>query len=235
MVELPAVSVDIPKNLAHFIYITGCDGTGKTTQAALLVEKLQTVRRKVRRVWLRFPFLFSLPLLAYARWRGLSWYEQSGDVRFGYWDFSHSKILQTVLPWTLYFDAFLAGLIKIQLPLWKGETVICERFVLDMLVDLNVAFNQRDVHKRLPGKRFLRLIPRDALIFILDLDADTIRRRRENLRADRRLEERLEAYRVLSNDLSLKQFSSTMPIHDLNNLIFESAISPPPIGGKIEN
>lgn len=235
MVELPEPSLDSTKNPARFIYVTGCDGTGKTTQATLLFEKLKSKGIKVRLVWLRFPFFLSLPLLAYARWRGLSWYEQSGTARFGYWDFSHSRFLQTVLPWTLWFDAFWAGLINIQLPLWRGETVICERFTLDMLVDLNVAFNKKDVHKRLPGRFFLRLIPRDALIFILDLDADTIRRRRENLQADRRLEERLEAYRILSKDLSLRQFTSTVPINDLNNLIFQSAISRYSKRDEVEN
>jgi thymidylate kinase len=225
MVELPAKPVEIPKNLARFIYITGCDGTGKTTQVSLLLEKLQAAGVKTCHVWLRFPFFFSLPLLAYARWRGFSWYEHSGGIKHGYWDFSRSRLLQNILPWLLLLDASLAGFAKIYLPIWRGETVICERFVLDMLVDLSLAFGGKDLYKKLPGRLYLKLLPRNAKIFILNLDAATIRNRRADLRTDNRLEERLKAYQLLSNDLSLQLYSSTVHFHTLNQLIVNAAIS----------
>lgn len=208
---------------ARFIYITGCDGTGKTTQAGLLARQLQAEGVKTRQVWLRFPFFFSLPLLAYARWRGLSWYEQDGAVRHGYWDFSRSQLLQNTLPWLLLVDAALAGFFKIQLPLWRGETIICERFVLDMLADLRVAFGGRNIYPQLPGRLFLRLIPAQARIFILDLDAETVQDRRSDLRSDRFLAERLEAYRQLSAYLRLNPLSSRMPAQTLHELIFKAA------------
>jgi thymidylate kinase len=224
MVKLPAEPVEILKNTARFIYITGCDGTGKTTQTCLLFEKLQAAGLKVRRVWLRFPFFFSLPLLAYARWRGLSWYEQSGDVRHGYWDFSRSAFLQNILPWVLLLDASIAGFTQIYLPLWSGKTVICERFVLDMLVDLGLAFGRIDLYRQLPGKLYLKLLPYHARIFILDLDADTIRDRRSDLCTDKFLEGRLEAYRQLSRDLALTVFSSIVPANTLNERIVSAVI-----------
>ncbi|HEY3312581.1 MAG TPA: hypothetical protein VGK00_13150 [Anaerolineales bacterium] len=225
MVALPAKPLDISASPARFIYITGCDGTGKTTQSCLLFERFQTAGVKARRVWLRFPFFFSLPLLAYARWRGLSWYEQSGEVRYGYWDFSRSRLLQEVLPWLLLLDAALAGIPKIYLPLWRGETVICERFILDMLVDLGVAFGNNELYRKLPGRLYLKLLPRNARIFILDLDANTIRKRRADLLADKRLETRLEAYRSLSNNLSLRVFSSALPVNAVNELIEREVVA----------
>ena len=73
--------------MPRFIYITGCDGTGKTTQTRLLLEQFRLQGVKAKQVWIRFPFLLSLPLQAYARWRGLSWNEQSNGGRHGYWCF----------------------------------------------------------------------------------------------------------------------------------------------------
>jgi hypothetical protein len=199
----------------RFIYITGCDGTGKTTQARLLLEQLRSQGIKARHVWLRFPFLLSLPLLAYARWRGLSWYQQMGGKRQGYWGFRRSRLLQLFLPWTLLADAALAGLFKIYLPQWRGETVVCERFVLDILVDLAVAFDDPNLHRHLPGRLFLSLLPGRARIAVLDLDAAAIRLRRPDLIYDKKLETRLAIFRLVSGDWELPVFTSGDPADEV--------------------
>ena len=175
MVELPAEPVEIPKNLARFIYITGCDGTGKTTQVCLLLEKLQAAGVKDPPCLATLPIFLQPAAVGLRPLARLSWYEQSGDIKHGYWDFSRSRLLQNILPWLLLLDASLAGFTKIYLPIWRGETVICERFVLDMLVDLSLAFGGKDLYKQLPGRLYLKLLPRNAKIFILNLDAATIR------------------------------------------------------------
>jgi thymidylate kinase len=207
-----ARSVTLPR----FIYLSGCDGTGKSTQTRLLLARLEALGLRPQHLWLRFPFLLSLPLLAYARWRGYSWHEQNGEIRHGYWDFRHSWLLRTLLPWMLLLDAMLAALRKIYFPLWLGRTIVCERFALDMLVDLSVAIGDAGLHRRLPGRLYLRLIPCDAALIVLDLDAETIRDRRTDLRADRRLEARLNLFRNLSAERSLQVLSSTASVDELS-------------------
>jgi hypothetical protein len=193
--------------VGQFIYITGADGTGKTTRAQFLLQRLQYCNIRCNHLWLRFPFFFSLPLLAYARWRGYSWYEVCNGVRHGYWDFEHSLVLRTMFPWIFLLDATLAALLRVYLPLCFGATIVCERFVLDMLVDLAVALNNPAFHRDLPGLLYLRLLPPRSKTVILDLDGDTIRERRQDLQYDRRLDARLEMYRRLASDLSLPQMS----------------------------
>lgn len=208
----------------RFIYIAGCDGTGKTTQARLLLEQFAARGIRARHVWLRFPFFFSLPLLACARLRGYSWYEHEGGRRHGYrtgkcrgdcrgyWDFRRSWLMRAVFPWALLLDAFTAALLNIYLPLQIGQIVVCERFVLDMLADLIVATQNDHLHRSLPGRWYLCLIPRDARLVVLDLDPETIRARRADLRSDRRLEARLEAFRTIARHLKIDLLSSAPPV-----------------------
>jgi thymidylate kinase len=210
-----------PAALPRFIYLSGCDGTGKSTQARLLLARLEALGLRPRHLWLRFPFLLSLPLLAYARWRGYSWHEQAGEARHGYWDFRRSWLLRALLPWVLLLDALLAALRKVYFPLWLGRTIVCERFALDMLVDLSVAIGDAGLHRRLPGRLYLRLIPRGAALFVLDLDAETIRERRADLRADRRLEARLDVFRSLCAERSLQVLSSMAPVGELSRQLQE--------------
>jgi hypothetical protein len=194
----------------------------------LLLNHLWAGGVRARHVWLRFPFFFSLPLLVYARWRGLSWYERHGQVQHGYWDFRPSHLLRRLLPWTLLVDAGLAGLFNIYLPLWLGQTVVCERFVLDMLADLSVAFDVQDLHRRAPGSWYTRLLPSGAAVFILDLEQATVQARRPDLLTDKRLAQRLEIYRVLCQDLGLVSLSSMLPVEMVQDAILEQMKSGAP-------
>ncbi len=203
---------------APLIYITGCDGTGKSTQASLLVAAGAAGGKSARRVWLRFPFFFSAPLLAYARTQGLSWHETSAGVRHGYWDFRSSRVMR-LFPWLLLVDAALAGCWNIFLPLWHNQMIVCERYVLDMLVDLSLAFNDKTIFTRLPFRWYFKLLPRQAVIILLDLDAQTIRARRPDLISDKTLEQRLSAYRALAAHLNITPLSSQDTIENIQNHI----------------
>ncbi len=194
------------------VYITGCDGAGKSTQTTLLGQRLAQQGRRARRLWLRFPFRLSLLLLAYARLRGLSWSETHGSVRHGYWNFQAAPLLRRLFPAVLWLDAASASLRAIYWPLLRGETIICERFALDMLVDLIVATNDESLLRRWPGRWFTRLIPRDTLIIVLDADPETLRARRSDLATDHRLAARRQAFQLLAATYNLPLISSALPL-----------------------
>lgn len=212
---------DAAKGAGDFVYVTGCDGTGKSTQARLLLEHYHNQATPVRHLWLRFPFFLTMPLLAYARLRGLSWYEERNGVRQGYWDFRRSRLLRLLLPWLLLIDASVAALVKVFWPLWRGETIVCERFVFDMLVDLALAFDEPNFHRKTPGRFFLRLLPRQAHCAILYLDVETLRARRSDLELDRLLSARLDAFQRLAHDLHLPMLSSRLSVDRVNQEILK--------------
>lgn len=207
---------------ARFIYVAGCDGTGKSTQASLLMSRLREENVPATRRWLRFPFLSCLPLLAYARWRGFSWYEDGGDHCHGYWSFRRSWLLRTLFPRLLWLDAALATLLKVWVPISFGKVIVCERFVLDMLVDLALAFGQPVLGSSTAANLFLSLLPSRSLVFVLDLEAEIIRERRPDLRSDRLLESRLAAYRQLAAQLTLPVLSSQIPPEHLCQTIWQT-------------
>ena len=227
MVKPDPVALDL-QDIPRFIYLAGCDGTGKTAQAGLLLNHLRANGIAARRLWLRFPFCLSLPLLVYARLRGLSFSEETNGARYGYWNFERSRLLRLVFPWMLLADAFLAGLWKVTFPLWIGRTIICERFVLDMLVDLSLAFKDPACHQKIPGLLFLRLLPREAATIVLDLDVETIQARRPDLVSDLRLEARLASYRKLASGLLIPLLSSAPPIETVHQAIMAAILASSP-------
>jgi hypothetical protein len=176
-----------------FIYLTGADGTGKSTQAGLLLQRFKALDMPCRHLWLRFPFLCSLPLLAYARWRGYSWHETNDGVELGYWEFERSWLLCRVLPLAVLADAALASLFAVYLPLWTGTTIVCERYVLDMLVDLSIA-TRIGLHDSRVLRSLLRLVPSRTLIVGLTAPEHVVAHRRPGLQHDRKLGAKLSTY-----------------------------------------
>jgi len=186
------------------------------------VQELERSGIVCKRVWLRFPFFFSIPLLAYARWRNFSWHEINGRVNHGYWDFRKSLLLRNLFPWTLFIDGLLAAVWRIYLPLLLGRTIVCERFALDMLVDLSIAVGDPNIVGRLPGKLFPALLPHGTQVAILDLDEDTIRSRRPDLKYDHALSARLKAYRFLSSWLGLPMVDNHPPVNIVLQNVLET-------------
>jgi thymidylate kinase len=221
MVGLHTKSSMKNKPYSIFFYITGCDGTGKSTQAGLLVDYLLSQGVRVKHLWLRYPFLFSIPFLIYARFAKLSWYEIREGNRFGYWEFKKSQFLRLFFPWTLFLDTILAATFKIYIPLLLGKTIVCERFVIDILADLMVAFDDSNLYNYFPYKWFIRLLPKHSCVVMLELDRDSIISRRTSLQFDRNLDKRLDAFHQLNSKYKIPCIENAKSIDDTRNRILQ--------------
>ena len=184
--------------LPRCIYLAGADGSGKTTQAQAMLAWLAGQGVRARYVWLRFPRLFCTPFLVYARLRGYSYQETVGEQRYGYWEFGASWLMRTVFPWVLLADTFLLALVRIYLPLARGYTVVCDRFVADVLVDLMLGEGQRELDRGLPGRLFLALLPPGVCTVIIDLGTATALQRTPALQGDRTRSARRNLYLELA-------------------------------------
>lgn len=195
------------------ICLIGIDGVGKTTH----IEKLAThfdskpqrsVRRHVRR-----PYLFSLPLLAYARVRGYTQYKVVNGTKHGRWEFYNSKTLSMLLPLFLLVDAAISTIIALIFPLRLGINVICDRCSCDTLVDLMLAIDDELYFEKTLGRHFLSILPKDALVLLLDHgDIGDIVQRREDLAGDDTLMQRRDLYLALGAYMAIPVISTSQSI-----------------------
>jgi thymidylate kinase len=176
------------------VHLAGVDGSGKTTQARAIMALLEAQGVRARYVWLRFPHLFCAPLLAYARLRGFSHREMLDGHQHGYWDFASSRLMSRLFPWLLLVDTFLVALFRIYWPLMLGYKLVCDRFAVDVLVDLMAGLGDSQFDRRLPGRLYLALLPHDTRVVVLDLDTQTAQRRSSRLRGDRSHGQRRQLY-----------------------------------------
>jgi thymidylate kinase len=194
-VSAPTVAADRSRH--RTIYIFGNDGTGKTTQAKLLAEALAVRGLDASYVWLRFPQLFSLPVLGMSRLLGVTKFETLAGRRTGYWEFWRARWLAVFLLWTRCLDAWLFGVLLVSLPARRGAVVILDRFVLDIIVDVAAAARDPSLLQVPPARLLRRLVPKGARV-MLHLDTERIRDRRGDLRRDEGLEARSALYEAIA-------------------------------------
>jgi len=186
--------------LPQFICIIGPDGTGKTTQAKMLIKYLKKKGFDYEYRWMRFHHFISLPVLGLARILGLTEVRTlPNGKKIGYHHFYKSKLVSAIYPLTLYLDTLLAIIFKLYVPLKvQKKRIVCDRFIYDTLVDLAIDLDNPEIINSKIAEKFLKLVPRDCLIILLLTSYEKIKERREDLKFDKSLENRIEIYKELS-------------------------------------
>jgi len=213
-------------NWPSLICLIGTDGTGKTTHARILVEEIRSDNKKCTYRWLHYARLLSLPLLAYARLQGLSKYKMVTGQKYGSWEFKGSFLLCHVLPWLMLVDAFLFNLIKVRLPLLLGYTVVVDRYIHDILVDIMLGTEQPYLHRQAVGRLFLKMVPRNSFAVLLEADAEKLRMRRGDLKHDKNLEPRRKYYNRLAQDAGIPIVRSEATRDEVHAEIVDAILAP---------
>ena len=150
-------------------YITGPDGSGKTTYINEIYYYLQNKNVPVQHIWLRSPKILSKPLMVYCRLVGLTKYKTINGFRYGVHEFYKSKFVSWIFP--------LLQLIDFQIKKWlvfskinqmKDFVILLDRFALDTLADLMVDTGRYDLHLKRIGKSFRKLMPVNTKIIVLN-------------------------------------------------------------------
>ena len=159
----------------------GADGTGKTTQATVVLEEFRRSGFKARKVWIRarHSLAFAISQLLIKLGYPLVFGKQNISAA----GISEIKVLDTRdLPakwlWSLleFVSVVPLMLIRVHIPLLLGYYIVAERCVIDTIV-YNQFFigNSFDVYARI----LFRLLPKDALFIHLDAERQDVLMRRE--------------------------------------------------------
>jgi thymidylate kinase len=186
------------KPAPRLICLIGPDGVGKSTFGQQFIEAATAKGGKAQRVWLRFPHILSIPVLVYCRLTGLSYYIEREGVRFGVWEMWRSRWVAWLFPWLQLFDTFLYLIFKIHIPLSLGRTIVCDRFVHDVLIDIMIGIRDEQLYESAVGRLFLQLVPNQAKVVCIDSPAETVFKRRPELKYDSPWQKRRALYRELS-------------------------------------
>lgn len=205
------------------ISIIGPDGSGKTTQAHLLIDYLKNRGLNYEYKWLRFNHFFSLPVLGIARLMGLSeMITLENSQRIGYHYFYKSKIISWFYYVTLFIDTLIITIIKVYIPIKIfNRKIISDRFIYDTIIDLMISTGNNGLYYEKWGRLFSHLIPSDSSSILLISDEITLRSRRSNVKYDKNLGKKIELYSKVASKFGIPVINSNKSIETIKIEILE--------------
>lgn len=186
----------------ELICIVGIDGSGKTTQALRLFSDLKKTT-KCKYLWLRSSYFFSLPFMFFCRTLGLvSLYILPNNKKRVKHHYHRNKPIALIWPWIQLVDLLFLAALRIYI-LSLFFFVVCDRYIHDVLVDIMVDTNNRQLHKKLVGRLMLRLIRRSAKVLLLDVDEMIALQRKNDIANFEYLSVRRELYHTIATYLKI--------------------------------
>jgi thymidylate kinase len=160
---------------AFLICFSGQDGAGKTTHSKMLQYALKQRGVETIYIWTRGIGLSIEPFLSLGRFLLIG----SKSLKSPKYILKRELLLKrepfkTLWAYITIIDALLLLFIKVKIPLLLGQSVICDRHILDTLVDVKCELG-KDIHWVIE-ECAMKLAPRPNLHFILYFTPEEARR-----------------------------------------------------------
>lgn len=150
-----------------FICFTGIDGSGKTTHAKGSINYLTQEGHRCTYVWAAHRPVLSYFFYAATKLLGF-WKHAQNDQFKDPLELAPTKIRHRINPlWLLflYIDFQAITLIKVRIPLILGRTVVSDRYVYDLIMEL-LLLNQYSTGF---GQILLQAVPKPDITFLMDV------------------------------------------------------------------
>lgn len=216
------------KTKRYLICFIGIDGTGKTTLTRRLTQEMIQKGIKARYVMGRFEtFRLLKPLYFIAKKTILSNKKTDSSingVKTKRRLFSN-PFISRLWKFSVILDYYFQILFRIRLPLILGRSVICDRYIYDTALDLaaDLAIPASERRQLLDG--MLRLFPRPARVFLIDLTEELAHERNLDKRDKLSIEylrERRKQYLSLKGRPEVKILNGLKKPEELLGLVMDS-------------
>lgn len=210
----------------RLISFSGVDGAGKSTQIDLLEQGLRDDGHKVVRLWARGGYTPGMLLLKRLLRAGAGKrLPKTGKSAERQRAFSRPWVARCWLSISIIDMIFLYGVRVRWWLLWR-RVVICDRYLIDTLLDFSVNFPDRQVARSFFWRalEFIAPTPALSLVFLLPVEESIERcRQKDEPFTDPRnvFETRLAHYREYAARADYEAIDGSASIHDSARLIRE--------------
>lgn len=192
--------------------MTGMDGIGKTTHSFGLINHLNRSGINCKYVWFGNAYFFSYPFMIFCRLVGLTKIRQmTNGLVFSQHEYYRNKAVSRVWTWIQFLDAAILVNLRIRRLLFRDLTIVCDRFIPDIMVELMNDVNDDHLHKKLVGRLMFRLMPPSMLLICLDGDEKAAWRRKNDVPGLEYLTTRRKKYRLISRYLGMALVNAERP------------------------
>lgn len=159
------------------IVLSGLDGSGKSTQAKLLAEKLSKLGIESVTIWNRWEPRISAPLIKLAK-KYLTTKEKVIEKDYSSFTMAKQKRMKSgwkralwqLMVWCEYLFEVYGRII---IPMIKGKTIVFDRYFYDTAVDIAINFDLQAVEmEKILSHPLLRFYPKPMALIMIDIEPE---------------------------------------------------------------
>ena len=208
------------------LVLSGLDGTGKSSQAEILSDRLASEGVKVNIIWNRWKPFLSAPFIHLAR-RTLNRTENAQIADYANFTAAKKEKMQSplkrclwqIMVWSEY--AIQANL-RLFFHNHPYQGIISDRYVFDTLVDMAVNFSIPPSRlNELSDNRLFGLFPRPASVIVFDIDPEKGAIRKSDGTPAEYLADRRELYLEMARITGASVIDSSLPIDEIADLVWD--------------
>jgi len=214
------------------ICFCGIDGSGKTRHAQALQEAFTICEVKAKYVWMRG---------STSRW--LNPLKRVGEIilgkhciavsRGGKGDVQKTERIRNVnslwvrviYRWIIFLELLLFYLKEVTVPLLLGWVVICDRYVVDHLVDWMDLLDDPVAYKSLPARLLRLMAPKPAVAIHLEIPVQVVLARRADELSQQSVERRIAALHTLAQRYGLVRVDASRPFEEISEELIHSILT----------
>ncbi len=191
------------------ICFTGIDGSGKTTLSKYLGEYLNTINLPNNYLWWfeaenSSIFRKFLRFVAFGneRHKKNNSIKQREHIKKNFFLSNISQIL-------ILFDYFSQSILKVRIPIFFGKTVICDRYIYDVIVSFAVQFNYSEKNFEKKLNTIIAIFPVPDLVFLLDVPEKISFSRKDDVFDPKHLSKPRNVYSRIRNECRYQNMLNT--------------------------
>lgn len=213
------------KRRGIFIYLTGIDGSGKTTLSKLLTRSLNKNGLACKYVYGGFLPVLWRPFMDLGNSLLLKKKDRFKDYR-GYVNKKKDLLKKHPLWVKMYRDITILDCIpqlflKVELPLRRGINIVCDRYFYDTIINMapNLSYGRKEVLNLI--SKCSRLFPLPDKTFLLDIPERVAYNRKKDIPHIEYLRERRYLYLYIAKKFNMIILDGKKALEDLKNKIEE--------------
>lgn len=171
---------DITRKDGVLICFTGIDGSGKTTLSKYLKTSLNDLGIPCDYLWWfeadSSGFRKLLRFIAFGKVKSRKTDNQKAKEVF-----KKNRLFSEVSQLLVLSGYFYQAISRVWIPMAQGKTVVCDRYIYDVLVSFTVESGYSNERFNRMMRRVLRIFPRPDLVFLLDVPEEISFRRKDDV------------------------------------------------------
>jgi thymidylate kinase len=204
------------------VCLIGVDGTGKTAHSMALVAHLRRSGIKCTYMWFGFAYFFSWPFMVFCRILGYTKiHHLAGGISVSERKYYKNKAISKIWPCIQLIDTLILSILRLTSLRWRDLTVVCDRFIPDIIVDLMADVDDDKIYKKRIGQYMFRLIPKPLFTICLDVTEETAQKRKKDIPGLEYLTRRRRLYHLVSSELGIPVVNAEEPFPSVQRRLVE--------------